>query len=288
LNTSQLLFERQVISLHDRNCFFLAASNTHILAYILSINRNENRLVLYNSFNGNELRSTELDVQFGNVCDMIYAETLNHCFLVVCRQAILIYDPQQMIFTIMSEIKPIDEHVFWSITVSSNTTDAFISLDSNGYVERWSTNTHPIWKLIQRWDTKDLIQIFDEGIRMIRICEKKNQLAIAVRQQDTYWRIDLFDFDLQLIDRGRTLMISNEIDKPGFGCRLLVLPDNNDETWLVIERTTGLLWFVNSLILKKIDKDVHSACLIMNNDQQQRKIVVSYSNEPKRIEIFNL
>ncbi|CAF4284882.1 unnamed protein product, partial [Rotaria sordida] len=33
-------------------------------------------------------------------------------------------------------IKPIDEHLFWSITVSSNTNDAYITLDSNGYIER--------------------------------------------------------------------------------------------------------------------------------------------------------
>ncbi|CAF2710817.1 unnamed protein product [Rotaria sp. Silwood2] len=287
LNNSQLLFERQIISLHDRNCFFLAASHTHILAYILSINRNENRLILYNTLDGTELCSTELDVRFGNVCDIIYAETLNYCFLVVCRQVILIYNPQQMIFTIISEIKPIDEHPFWSITVSSKTNDAYLSLDSNGYIERWSIETHPNWKLIKRWTIKEIIEDSDKGIRMIRMCTNKPQLAIVILQQDKYWRIDLFDLNLQLINRGQKLNISQEIDKIGFGCRLLVLPDDNDKTWLLTERTTHSLWYVNDLILKQIDKDVHSACLIINNDQQ-RKIVVSYSNEPKRIEIFNL
>ncbi|CAF3501082.1 unnamed protein product [Rotaria sp. Silwood1] len=287
LNNSQLLFERKIISLHNRNCFFLAASNIHILAYILSINLNENRLILYNALDGIELCSTELDIRFGNVCDIIYAETLNRCFLVVCRQAILIYNPQQMTFTIISEIKPIDEHPFWSITISSNTNDAYLNVDSNGYIERWSTETHPNWKLIKRWTIQEILEDFDQGIRMIRICENKNQLAIVVLQQDKYWRIDLFDLNLQLISRGRKLNISHGIDKISFGCRLLVLPDDNDETWLLTERTTHSLWYIKGLISKQIDKDVHSACLIINNNQQ-RKIVVSYSNEPKRIEIFNL
>ncbi|CAF4403454.1 unnamed protein product, partial [Rotaria magnacalcarata] len=121
LNNSQFLVERQVISLHDRNCFFLSAFDTYLLAYILSINRNENRLVPYNISDGSELCYHELDVRFGNVCDIIYTEKLNCCFLVVCRQVILIYNPQQKMFTILSEIKPIDEHPFWPITVSSNT-----------------------------------------------------------------------------------------------------------------------------------------------------------------------
>ncbi|CAF5216733.1 unnamed protein product, partial [Rotaria magnacalcarata] len=33
LNNSQFLVERQVISLHDRNCFFLSAFDTYLLAY---------------------------------------------------------------------------------------------------------------------------------------------------------------------------------------------------------------------------------------------------------------
>ncbi|CAF2140053.1 unnamed protein product, partial [Rotaria magnacalcarata] len=47
------------------------------------------------------------------------------------------------------------------------------------------------------------------------------------------------------------------------------------------------LWYVNGSTSKQIDKYVHSACLIIN-DNQQGKIAVSYNNEPKRIEIFNL
>ncbi|CAF1416000.1 unnamed protein product [Adineta steineri] len=286
LNNSKLLFERQVISLHDRNCFFLAASNTYILAYILSINRNENRLVLYSTLNGNELCSTELDIRLGNVCDMIYVDKLNHCFLVVCRQAILIYEPEQMVLTNLSDIKPIDEHPFWSIAISYDTNDAFISLDSNGYIERWSIETHPNWVLIKRWNINEILQNIDQGIRMIRICETKNQLAIVILQQNRYWRIDLYDFNLKLIRYGRELILSNDIDKFSFGCRLIILPDN--ETWLLTERTTHSLWYANDLTVKQIDKHVHSACLIINNNNQQRKIVVSYSNDPKRIEIFNL
>ncbi|UJR14345.1 hypothetical protein I4U23_001341 [Adineta vaga] len=286
LTSSQLLCDRQMISLRDRNCFFLAASDTHILAYILSINRNENRLVFYNISDGQELRSTELDVRLGNVCDMIYAPTLNRCFLVVCRKAILLYDSQQMNITIMPEIQPIDEHPFWSIAVGSNTNDAFISLDSNGYIERWSTEIHPIWKLIKRWNIDDILQTTDQGIRMIRVCIKTNQLAVMVLQKDHYWRIDVFDFDMQLIYHGRILTILNDVEKSSFGCRLLLLSNENDQTWLISERSTRSLWLMNSFILKQIDKNVHSVCLISNN--QQQKIAVSYNNEPKRIEIFNL
>ncbi|CAF3350140.1 unnamed protein product [Rotaria socialis] len=249
LNNSQLLFERQVISLHDRNCFFLSASDTYILAYILSINRNENRLVLYNISDGSELCYHELDVRFGNVCDMIYTEKLNCCFLAVCRQVILIYNPQRKMLTILSEIKPIDEHPFWSITVSSNTNDAFVSLDSNGYIERWSTETHPNWKLIKRWNTKDIIKNSDEGIRMVRMFANKNQLTIIILQQDKHWRFDSFDLNLQLIIR-------------------VGLPGDNDDAWLLTERTTSSLWYVNGSTSKQIDKYVHSACLIINDNQQ--------------------
>jgi hypothetical protein len=191
-----------------------------------------------------------------------------------------------MNFTTMSEIKPVDEHALWSVAVSTHTNDAFVTLDSNGFIERWSTETHPNWNFIKRWNIKEFLQDSDQGIRMIRMCHSKNQLAVVILQRDKYWRIDLFDFDFQLIRRGHRLSISLEIDKPSFGCRLLVLPDEKDETWLLTERTTHSLWYIHGLIEKQIDKDVNSACLMVNNEQQ-RKIIVSYSNEPRRIEIFN-
>ena len=37
LNSSQLLLERKIISLHDRNCFFVAASNNYILVFTIDL-----------------------------------------------------------------------------------------------------------------------------------------------------------------------------------------------------------------------------------------------------------
>lgn len=288
LNNSQLLLERKIISLHDRKCFFLAASNIHILAYILSISRNENRLILYDT-DGHELNSTALSPRYGHVCDIIYAEKLHQSFIVVCRKAIYVYNPQKMQCTIMPEIKSTDEHPFWSITVSSNTHDAFISLDINGYIERWSTETHPIWTLIQRWNTKEILESSDQGIRMIRVCTNKTQLAVAVLQEDKSSRIDLFDFDLKLVARGRKLDLVRGLDKSNLGCRLTNLPGDNNEndSWLLTERSTNTLWYVDGSTLRQIDKNVHGVCL-MEDKNQQPKIAISYDNEPQRIEVFSL
>ena len=73
---------------------------------------------------------------------------------------------------------------------------------------------------------------------MVRMCKNQSQLAMVVLDQDKRWRIDLFDINLQLIVRGRQLTINQELDNPNFGCRLTILPDDKDETWLTIERTT--------------------------------------------------
>ena len=277
--------DRQIIHLGDRQCIYMAASERYLLAWILNHDKQEGRLVLYRISDGFELASTPLDCEQFKVHDIAYAESLDGCFLIVCTQHIFTYDPRTMSLSWLGSVKPARDDHFWSIAVSSHTNDVFLITSSNTYIERWLAVEHPEWHRIERWRINDILTDTDRGIRMVRVCDKNQQVACSVLQNDLSWRIDLFDFDSQLIRRGETIPVTLASEQSKFASRLAVAREKDRVIWFLTHVPSNCLWSINGSGVRLVGLGIHTAYEVISNTKE-KIFIASFRDKPRSIEIY--
>ena len=277
--------DRLIIRLDDRQCTYMAASEQYLLAWTLNQDKQDARLVLYRVSDGTELASTPLDLESYKVNDIVYTESLDQCFLIVCAQHIFTYNPQTMSLSWVRNVKPIDDDEFWSIASSPHTNDVFLITSSNKSIGRWSREKHPQWRLIERWPVKDIIRESDRGIRMIRVCGDNEQVACSILQDDLSWRIDLFDLNFHLIRRGERIPVTGVSEQSKFASRLAIAKEKDRVIWFLTHVPSNCLWSIDGFRVHLVDHGIHTAYEVISTTKE-KIFIVSFRDRPRSIEIY--
>jgi hypothetical protein len=204
----------------------LAASSQYILSF-----QSPSTLLLYDTIT--QLRS--IDTKNNIVLDICWSDVMK-LFLIVGKK-LQTYDivSNELVDALIDN--PDEEFEIWSVTTYCHD---ILLLYNIGIIERYSW---PSFTRKTTWRRKEYLEKNNDcNAEYIRL-NSIGMLAISIRQKDSYWRIDLFDTQMQRIHRGVPLT-NNRTNDPGRYPFISLI--NHD--WLVIDPNSY------SKILSLVDK----------------------------------
>jgi hypothetical protein len=191
----------------------LAASSQYILAFT-----SPSTLLLYDTIT--QLRS--IDTKNNTVFDISWSDVMK-LFLIV-GEKLQTYDivSNELVDSVIDN--PDEEFEIWSVTTYCHD---ILLLYNIGIIKRYS------WPSFTRKITWPRSEYLEKNNDYKAECIRLNSigmLAMSIKQKDSYWRIDLFDTQMQRIHRGVPLTNTGTSDSYGYPFISLI---NND--WLVID-----------------------------------------------------
>ena len=208
-------------------CKVLAASPDHILTV-----ENPSTLILFNKTS----RLQSINIVGMNIHDSCWSDTMKVFF--IASEHLQIYDILSNTLKLATEqcLNP-ESHIF---SVATYCHDLFL-IRKNGVVEHYLL---PSFTQKKKWSRSIYLdQDRDKIARCIRI-NSNGVLAISIKQNDSHWRIDLFNTQMKLLYHGPSFM-NHRQDGPW---RCMFSPITNNE-WLMMNNSS------TSQMLSILDKE---------------------------------
>ncbi|CAF2598983.1 unnamed protein product [Rotaria sp. Silwood2] len=181
--------------------FDLTSNNTLLCTsnyYTLIYDDITSNLNLYN--NQSKLTSYLWDIdEYGKPYDLTYSYYLN-IYCIITHHGLFTWSHENPSVPLhIDSIKRIRGNRLWTIASTNTRSDVFILFKSGNFIERWNSKIDTkSWQHIKRWSNHELFEHAHQHIRTIRMTS--NYVAWTVESTKIFeWRIDLLDYDLQII-----------------------------------------------------------------------------------------
>lgn len=255
------------------NNILLCASDNHALIYddmntSLMLYNNELKLNSY-VWNANE---------YGDPCDLTYSYYLNKYFIITNQGLFTWFYDNPDVPLHINSIKFTGKNRLWTIASTDTRSDVFVLFKTGSYIERWNSLVDkPSWQHIKRWSNYDLFERNDQRIRTIRMTSK--YVAWTVESTKTFeWRVDLLDYNLQIIRHGVNIDNLNKHSS-------CLLSNFGSEQFLIIDSNCHSLFLMNSKGCIKLKNDhltikrIKNAVIMTKPDQQWLVIRLEQPNQ---------